>query len=84
VIHDGTETTASSSRLVPQKEKSIVTEQLPSNEPNGTTFARSEESYDGLVARALRRSLQSTLDTALGDGASCLKAEAEKPSPEAS
>ena len=39
---------------------------------------RTEESYDGLVARVLRRSLQKTLDTALTDGARYLKAEAEK------
>ena len=51
---------------------------------NGTTLARTEESYDGLVARVLRRSLQKTLDTALTDGASYLKAEAEKSSPDAS
>ena len=46
---------------------------------NGKTLARTEESYDGLVARVLRRSLQKTLDTALTDGARYLKAEAEKP-----
>jgi uncharacterized protein YndB with AHSA1/START domain len=51
---------------------------------DGTTLASTEESYDGLVARVLRRSLQKTLDTALTDGAGYLKAEAEKPSPEAS
>jgi len=51
---------------------------------NGKTLARTEESYDGLVARVLRRSLQKTLDTALTDGASYLKAEAEKPSPKVS
>ncbi len=51
---------------------------------NGKTLARTEESYDGLVARVLRRSLQKMLDTALTDGAGYLKAEAEKPSPEAS
>jgi hypothetical protein len=48
---------------------------------NGKTLARTEESYDGLVARVLRRSLQKTLDTALTDGASYLKAEVEKLSP---
>ncbi len=46
---------------------------------NGKTLARTEESYDGLVARVLRRSLQKMLDTALTDGAGYLKAEAEKP-----
>jgi hypothetical protein len=45
---------------------------------NGRTLARTEESYDGLVARVLRRSLQKTLDTALTDGARYLKTEAEK------
>jgi uncharacterized protein YndB with AHSA1/START domain len=45
---------------------------------DGGTLARTEESYDGLVARVLRRSLQKTLDGALADGADYLKAEAEK------
>jgi hypothetical protein len=48
---------------------------------NGKTLARTEESYDGLVARVLRRSLQKTLDAALTDGARYLKAEVEKVSP---
>jgi uncharacterized protein YndB with AHSA1/START domain len=48
---------------------------------DGGTLARTEESYDGLVARLLRRSLQKTLDNALVDGAGYLKAEAEKLSP---
>jgi hypothetical protein len=48
---------------------------------NGATLARTEESYDGLVARLLRRSLQRTLDSALADGARYLKAEAEKAPP---
>jgi uncharacterized protein YndB with AHSA1/START domain len=51
---------------------------------NGKTIARTEESYDGLVARMLRRSLQKTLDTALTDAATYLKAEAEKLAPESS
>jgi Polyketide cyclase / dehydrase and lipid transport len=51
---------------------------------DGNTLARTEESYDGLVARVLRRSLQKMLDTALTDGAGYLKTEAEKPSPAAS
>ena len=42
---------------------------------------RTEESYDGLVARLLRRSLQKTLDAALADGVRYLKAEAEKAGP---
>jgi hypothetical protein len=45
---------------------------------DGKTRASTEESYDGLVARILRRSLQKTLDGALADGARYLKAEAEK------
>ena len=48
---------------------------------DGRTFVRTEESYDGLVARVLRRPLQKTLDTALADGARYLKAEAEKVAP---
>ena len=51
------------------------------DEQNGTTVVRTEESYDGLVARLLRRSLQKTLDAALVDGARYLKAEAEKTAP---
>lgn len=51
------------------------------DEHNGTTLVRTEESYDGLVARLLRRSLQRTLDAALADGARYLKAEAEKAAP---
>jgi uncharacterized protein YndB with AHSA1/START domain len=47
----------------------------------GGTLARTEESYDGLVARLLRRSLQKTLDSALADGAGYLKTEAEKAAP---
>jgi uncharacterized protein YndB with AHSA1/START domain len=50
-------------------------------EQNGTTRVRTEESYDGLVARVLRRSLRKTLDNALADGTRYLKAEAEKPTP---
>jgi uncharacterized protein YndB with AHSA1/START domain len=42
------------------------------------TLARTEESYDGLVARVLRRSLQKILDNSLADGARYLKAEAER------
>jgi uncharacterized protein YndB with AHSA1/START domain len=44
---------------------------------DGGTFARTEESYEGLVARLLRRSLRKTLDKALADGCRYLKAEAE-------
>ena len=42
------------------------------------TFVRTEESYDGLVARVLRRPLQKTLDRALEDGLRHLKAEVER------
>jgi uncharacterized protein YndB with AHSA1/START domain len=45
---------------------------------NGRTFARTEESYEGLVARVLRRSLQKTLDKALEQGLAHLKREAER------
>jgi uncharacterized membrane protein len=45
---------------------------------DGKTFVRSEESYDGLVARVLRGSLQKTLDAALADGLRRLKSEAER------
>jgi uncharacterized protein YndB with AHSA1/START domain len=44
---------------------------------DGRTIARTDESYDGLVARVLRRSLQKILDTSLIDGAGYLKAETE-------
>jgi hypothetical protein len=44
---------------------------------NGKTIVRTEESYDGLPARLLRRSLQKTLDRALVDGLRYLKNEAE-------
>jgi uncharacterized protein YndB with AHSA1/START domain len=42
------------------------------------TFVRTEESYEGLVARALRGTLQKTLDNALADGLRYLKAEVER------
>ena len=45
---------------------------------DGRTFVRTEESFDGLVARLLRRQLQRTLDKALEDGLQHLKAEAER------
>jgi len=50
----------------------------------GMTIASTEESYDGLVARVLRRPLQAMLDRALTDAAAYLKSEAEKSSPNAS
>jgi uncharacterized protein YndB with AHSA1/START domain len=45
---------------------------------NGQTLVTTEESYDGLVSRLFRRSLQKTLDKALADGLRHLKAEAER------
>ena len=45
---------------------------------NGTTLVRTEETFDGLLARLFRRRLQRTLDTALEDGLRHLKAEAER------
>jgi hypothetical protein len=45
---------------------------------NGATLVRTEESYDGLVARLFRGSLQKTLDKALAGGAQYLKVEAER------
>jgi uncharacterized protein YndB with AHSA1/START domain len=51
-----------------------------------TTLVRTEESYDGLVARLFRGRLQRTLDHALASGLQHLKAEAERrtadPAPE--
>jgi hypothetical protein len=43
----------------------------------GGTLVRTEESYDGLVARLFRRRLQKTLDTTLDDELRHLKTEAE-------
>jgi uncharacterized protein YndB with AHSA1/START domain len=45
---------------------------------DGNTFVRTEESYEGLVARLLRRSLQKALDRALGEGLGFLKTEVER------
>jgi len=45
---------------------------------DGKTLVRTEESYDGLVARLLRRPLRKTLAAALANGTRYLKAEAEK------
>jgi uncharacterized protein YndB with AHSA1/START domain len=45
---------------------------------DGRTYVRTEESYDGLVARLLRRPLQKMLDRTLTDGVHSLKAEAER------
>ena len=44
----------------------------------GGTLVRTEESYDGLVARVLHRRLQKTLDDALENELRHLKAEAER------
>ena len=45
---------------------------------DGKTFVRTEESYDGVVSRLLRRQLQRTLDKALENGLRHLKADAER------
>jgi uncharacterized protein YndB with AHSA1/START domain len=45
---------------------------------DGRTVALTEESYDGVVARVLRRPLQRVLDKALADGARHLELEAER------
>jgi hypothetical protein len=46
---------------------------------DSTTLAREEEeSWDGLVARALRKPLQRTLDRSLENGLRHLKAESER------
>lgn len=42
------------------------------------TFVRTEESYEGLVTRLFRRSIQKALDSGLEDGLRYLKAEAER------
>jgi len=48
-------------------------------EPHASgTLVRTEESYDGLVARLFRRRLQRVLDTTLDDELRHLKAEAER------
>jgi hypothetical protein len=48
-------------------------------EPQGDgTVVRTEESYDGLIARLFRRPLQKTLDSALQSGLRHLKTEAER------
>jgi hypothetical protein len=44
---------------------------------NGNTFVRTEESYDGLMARALRGPVQKALDNGLVNGLRYLKTEAE-------
>jgi hypothetical protein len=45
---------------------------------NGATLVRTEESYDGLVARLFRARLQTRLDGALESGLRHLKTEAER------
>jgi uncharacterized protein YndB with AHSA1/START domain len=44
----------------------------------GGTFVHTEESYEGLVARLLRSSLQKTLEKGLSDGLRYLKNETER------
>jgi uncharacterized protein YndB with AHSA1/START domain len=48
----------------------------------GRTHVRTEESYDGLVAKVLRRPLKKTLDAALADVVRYLGAEAARASSE--
>jgi hypothetical protein len=45
---------------------------------DGGTLVRTEESFDGLVARFFRRPLRKTLDRALESGLRHLKVEAER------
>ncbi|MGH2932800.1 MAG: SRPBCC family protein, partial [Gaiellaceae bacterium] len=45
---------------------------------DGKTSVRTEESYEGLIARLFRGPLQKTLDEALEEGLRHLKAEAER------
>jgi uncharacterized protein YndB with AHSA1/START domain len=45
---------------------------------DGATLVRTEESYDGLVARLFRGRLQKTLESSLASGLRHLKAEAER------
>ena len=45
---------------------------------DGKTFVRTEESFDGFVARLFRRQLRRTLDKALANGLRHLKVEAER------
>ena len=45
---------------------------------DGKTSVRTEESYEGLIARLFRGPLQKTLDEALEEGLGHLKAEAER------
>jgi hypothetical protein len=44
----------------------------------GGTLVHTEESYEGVVARLLRSSLQKTLDKSLSSGLQHLKAETER------
>jgi uncharacterized protein YndB with AHSA1/START domain len=48
---------------------------------DGATLVQTEESYEGLVVRLLRGSLQKTLDKGLSDGLRYLKAETERRAP---
>jgi hypothetical protein len=45
---------------------------------DGTTFVRTAESYEGLVARLFHKPLQRALDDALANGLRYLKVEAER------
>jgi hypothetical protein len=69
-------------RTVPQEPARVE----PTIEPAAPVVSTHvvEESYDGLVARVLRRPLRTMLDRALTDAAGYLKTEAETSSPNAS
>jgi uncharacterized protein YndB with AHSA1/START domain len=48
---------------------------------SGKTLVRTEEPFEGLLARILRGSMQKTLDSSLADGLRFLKAEVERRAP---
>jgi hypothetical protein len=50
----------------------------PSDQHPGHTIVWLEESWDGLLARVLRRPFTKTLQTAIDSGLGRLKAEAER------
>jgi uncharacterized protein YndB with AHSA1/START domain len=48
-------------------------------ERDGTTVVTTQESWHGLVVKVLRHSIQPTLQTAIDDALTALKAESERP-----
>jgi uncharacterized protein YndB with AHSA1/START domain len=60
--------------------RAIATWRLERRE--GATLARVAESFEGILPRALRRLLQSTLDRSLADGLRHLRIEAERVAPQ--